>query len=360
MASISFPSSTETSNTHESQFFGDGYDPSSSFQMNPLSSHPPRTPKPSTSGPRANGYSTTYEVKVDTSEDEREADDTEQESNDSTNTDVRKEDVWREMFLTSNGRDKAFKLMQYTLRVYLLFHNAIFLRRLQRPAWETDFRKRLQSTVSGLSLSRKTLLLFNWLGPLTTIMAKQSVPFSSEQREMSKQPKQPFLHALLYAPPPVLLEFANAIADDTATFAKLGLLGKRTGEKAGRFADWCWLLSTIVGLVENALERQINYGLQSEVENRVYSQSMTGMTEKSKSRASKVDEKELAKLQKRDFWLQVTRAKLLMDLIFVTYDVFDIRKFSEPVKAFTGLAAAILSSAKLYDRHKAMLLKSIS
>jgi len=30
-----------------------------------------------------------------------------------------------------------------------------------------------------------------------------------------------------------------------------------------------------------------------------------------------VDEKELARLQKQDYWLQITRAKLLMDLIFV-------------------------------------------
>jgi len=250
------------------------------------------------------------------------------------------------------------KLIQYSLRVYLLFHKAVSFRRLARPALELEFLKRLSSTASGLSFSRKTLLLFNWLSPLTTIFAKQSVPFSSEHR--SPKTARPFLHTLLYAPPPVLLELMNAVADDVATFAKLGLLGKKTGDRAGRFADWCWMLSTIVGLVENGLERQINNGLHTEVENRLYSESMAGTTEKSKSRSSKFDEKELVKLQKKDYWLQVTRLKLIMDLIFVSYGIFRIKRAEEAVKAFTGLASAVLSSAKLYDRHKNSLQKSIS
>ena len=44
---------------------------------------------------------------------------------------------------------------------------------------------------------------------------------------------------------------------------------------------------------------------------------MTGVTAKSKPRATKIDERELSRLQKQDFWLQVSRAKLAMDLTFV-------------------------------------------
>lgn len=44
---------------------------------------------------------------------------------------------------------------------------------------------------------------------------------------------------------------------------------------------------------------------------------MTGATAKSKPTVSKIDERELSRLQKQDYWLQITRAKLLMDLIFV-------------------------------------------
>ena len=42
-----------------------------------------------------------------------------------------------------------------------------------------------------------------------------------------------------------------------------------------------------------------------------------GASAKSKPKISKVDEKELGRLRKQDYWLQVRRAKLVMDLIFV-------------------------------------------
>ena len=44
---------------------------------------------------------------------------------------------------------------------------------------------------------------------------------------------------------------------------------------------------------------------------------MTGATAKSNPRATKADERELKRLQRQDYWLRITRAKLLMDLIFV-------------------------------------------
>jgi hypothetical protein len=44
---------------------------------------------------------------------------------------------------------------------------------------------------------------------------------------------------------------------------------------------------------------------------------MTGATAKSKPKSTKLDEKELARLQKQDYWLRISRAKLVMDLIFV-------------------------------------------
>lgn len=53
------------------------------------------------------------------------------------------------------------------------------------------------------------------------------------------------------------------------------------------------------------------------VEGRLYTESMTGATAKSKPKMSKLDERELGRLQKQDYWLQVTRVKLFMDLIFV-------------------------------------------
>jgi len=113
--------------------------------------------------------------------------------------------------------------------------------------------------------------------------------------------------------------------------------------------------ATLVGLVENGVERQMIGNLQQAVESRMYTESMAGATAKSTPKASKIDEKEQARLHRQDYWLQITRAKLVMDLIFVSYDIFRLKRARESVKTITGLAAAILSSAKLYDRHKNLL-----
>jgi hypothetical protein len=96
-------------------------------------------------------------------------------------------------------------------------------------------------------------------------MAQQTVPYSSERSSEGPKPsRKPLIYAALYAPPPVLLDLVNSISDDIATCSKLGLLGKRTGERAGRFSDWCWLIGTLVGLVENGLERSVVGNLQRE------------------------------------------------------------------------------------------------
>ncbi|KAK2466355.1 hypothetical protein APHAL10511_001997 [Amanita phalloides] len=344
MASITFPSDS-------SHFYPTHFDTSASFQVNPLGSHPPRS---SANGAELTNSATTEPADVELDEQEDKVQQLEGR--------IRREDVWNEMFLTSNGRDKAFKLMQYSIRVYLLLHNAAttnrFVHKRSKLSWSAELARRLESTANGLSFTRKLLLLFNWLSPLTIITAQQSVPYSSEQSpNASKTGPKPFLHALLHTPPPVLLEFVHALADDVVTYCKLGLFGKRFGQRAERFSDWCWLLATLVGLVENGVERQMIGRLRSDVENRLYAGSMTGATAKSNPRATMNDEKELKRLQRQDYWLHMSRAKLLMDLIFVSYDLFNMQRGREPVKALSGLTAAILSSAKLYDRQKTSLTK---
>jgi hypothetical protein len=106
--------------------------------------------------------------------------------------------------------------------------------------------------------------LFNWLAPLTIILAQQSVPYSSEStpKNAVKQKARPFIHALMHTPPPVLLDLVNAIADDLYTCSRIGLVGLRMGDRAVKFSNWCWFFSTIVNLVENAMERGVMKELQ--------------------------------------------------------------------------------------------------
>jgi hypothetical protein len=115
MSSISFPHSHRNSGSHEDQFYTPEFD-SSSFQMNPLSSHPPRTPRTSIIANSSNTYSNGKyqnsnegnQEKVDVEDIEI---DEEEEKVKSTERRIKKEEVWREILLTSAGRDKAFVSM---------------------------------------------------------------------------------------------------------------------------------------------------------------------------------------------------------------------------------------------------------
>ncbi|KAL7282131.1 hypothetical protein ACG7TL_003600 [Trametes sanguinea] len=358
MSSITFPyagpnhASSSSVSMSDSQYgrFPSSYEPpadTSSFQMNPLSSHPPRTPRTSIMSNGSHVFGTEiYDTKADSEEksQEIEVEDSEEEDEKpgSARNRVRREDVWRELLKSANGRDKAFKLIQYSMKMYLLFHVAIasspIFRGQKRPPWEAELMQRLGSAIGGFSLTRKCLILFNWLPPLTSILAQHmSDPYAT-----NKGKQKPLLHTFLHAPPPVLLEFVNGLADDAATFSKLGLIGKRTGERAARLADWCWFASTLVNLVENSVERSVILDLQHQVESRLYAESMAGTTAKSNPTANKLDEKELVRLQRQDYWIQITRLKLLMDLVFVSYDVFRLKRAKGQVQTIAGLASAAL------------------
>ena len=99
--------------------------------------------------------------------------------------------------------------------------------------------------------------MFNWLEPLTSILAQHSAEDTLTGRSKGSQKKKPLLHTFLHASPPTLLELVNGISDDIATFSRIGLIGKRTGERAAYYADWCWFCSTLVNLVENGVERSV-------------------------------------------------------------------------------------------------------
>jgi hypothetical protein len=129
-----------------------------------------------------------------------------------------------------------------------------------------------------MMLHSKCLLLFEWLSPLNSILARHTASHSTgasligsgaSTRPGAKGKRataKPLLHSFLHAPPPVLLELVQAASDDVATLSKLGLLGPRTGRRAGRFADWCWFVSTLVDLVENAVERNVILAQQQQGE----------------------------------------------------------------------------------------------
>ncbi|KAF7981633.1 hypothetical protein HWV62_32724 [Athelia sp. TMB] len=139
MSAISFPhhSAGSGSGDHEEHGFypppSSSYDSSSGFQMNPLSAHPPRTPRASlVSGHShvygADIYQTPHEAEAPSTIAEEEEEEREREKVPEKVQKVRKEDIWRELLLTSTGRDKAF-VSSKSLSIVFIAHGASHLTR---------------------------------------------------------------------------------------------------------------------------------------------------------------------------------------------------------------------------------------
>lgn len=128
MSTVSFPGGASHTHSHststQEDFFGSSYNPSSSFQVNPLSHHPPRTPRTSVISAASQSYvygseiygsSTSQQEETQEKpaaaaeyEEEEVAEDVEDTVSQETAKKVKTPEVWREMLKTSSGRDKAF------------------------------------------------------------------------------------------------------------------------------------------------------------------------------------------------------------------------------------------------------------
>ncbi|KAG8917178.1 hypothetical protein FRC01_002623 [Tulasnella sp. 417] len=286
---------------------------------------------------------------------------------------VLKREVWRDILLKSTGRDKAFKLIQYSIRVYLWFHLKVIPQK-----YGAEFNKRLNSTASGLSLTRKCLILGNWLTPLIEITNPSSVPFTtsslSDSIPSKHRPKRSLLHRFIHASPPLLIDMFCSLATDVHTLFVLGLLPRSVGRKADRVATWLWFVLTLAGLVEVETDLAAVQALQTDLNNRIYDVELDpktvgrgqGKVASGKSRDAAaslaphgqpnnvdltvgVDEAEegLEKLQMQSRSLKISRWKLYMDLIFTSYLVFRIRRFEAPALALSGLASAALRQERV-------------
>ncbi|KIO34026.1 hypothetical protein M407DRAFT_166582 [Tulasnella calospora MUT 4182] len=281
---------------------------------------------------------------------------------------VLKREVWRDILLTSDGRDKAFKLIQYSIRVYLWFHLKVIPQK-----YGAEFNKRLKSTASGFALTRKCLILGNWLTPLIEITNPSSVPFTtssfSDSIPSKHRPKRSLLHRFIHASPPLLIDMFCSLASDVHTFFTLGLLPRSVGHRADRVATTLWFVLTLAGLVEVETDLAAVQALRTDLNNRIYDVELDPRTVgrgagkvgsgKSKDAAASlapqggpnnvdltvgVDEAEegLEKLTMQSRSLKLSRWKLYMDLIFTSYLVFRIRRFEAPALALSGLASAAL------------------
>ncbi|KAK8869501.1 hypothetical protein IAR55_000066 [Kwoniella newhampshirensis] len=217
-------------------------------------------------------------------------------------------EVWAKVMDTSRGRDKVLKCAQYSLRTYLYLLTLVSRLRPLSP-WFRSNHKRVKMAISGLSLTRKCLLLLNPLHPLTDLLS----PHPMSARTLLSH----------------LIDLISAISDDAYCLSRLGLVGRKTGGIADRWSNRFWLLTTIMGL----------YKLHLKTIPRLRSSATFTPPSAAEKRRSDLSEAE---------W---TNRKLLADLLFVSYDVFELNwpVLEEPMKCLTGLTAGLISTVKLYN-----------
>ncbi|OXG87296.1 hypothetical protein C349_01574 [Cryptococcus neoformans var. grubii Br795] len=142
-----------------------------------------------------------------------------------------------------------------------------------------------------------------------------------------------------------LLDLAGAIADDTVCLAKIGLLRRNLGQRAEAWANRFWLLTTLIAL----------YKLHFHTIPRIqaYQAGQYGQPRISSER--QVTRRKTEQQLKEAKW---TNRKLVADLLFVSYDIFNpnlpasIRSvLGEPLKCTTGLVSGLISLTKLYNQH---------
>ncbi|OXM81094.1 hypothetical protein C364_01468 [Cryptococcus neoformans Bt63] len=184
---------------------------------------------------------------------------------------------------------------------------------------------RLAISVASLSLVRKCLLLLNSLHPLASLLAP--TPMS---------PRTMLLH---------LIDLAGAIADDTVCLAKIGLLRRNLGQRAETWANRFWLLTTLIAL----------YKLHFHTIPRIQAYQVGQYGQPRISSERQVTRRKTEQQLKEAKW---TNRKLVADLLFVSYDIFNpnlpasIRSvLGEPLKCTTGLVSGLISLTKLYNQH---------
>lgn len=114
MSAISFPGQSSSSSPHDS-LYPLSFDSASTsgFQMNPLSAHPPRTPRTSVTSPfssHASAEKEEMEEHPNELEVELEEEEEENQEKSAAKTQVRAQEIWRDLLETSAGRDKTFVL----------------------------------------------------------------------------------------------------------------------------------------------------------------------------------------------------------------------------------------------------------
>ncbi|KAI9339175.1 hypothetical protein DFJ73DRAFT_569960 [Zopfochytrium polystomum] len=309
--------------------------------------------------------------------------------------------VIRRILILNDGRDKILKVLQYSAKLALYLNIvdrlvALYLPRLRRaapsltfspsptekaidgtplliaalrpdPAADAvrDHRARLEKLASHFSLARKTVRLFHALEPTQSLHDLLLLAAASPSPLWFFAGSRDRLIELVAC----LVGIANDAADDLICWSKMGVLGPAWAKAMTPVADRLWFASIFIDARDVVRDRAVARRKLAALRGRVaVLEKMEWAAGSSKASAAlDADAAADAKRELKDLYVQrdlllvklrvfnISMAKLLMDFVFCSIDVFDLNaklKLSDGFQIYSGLAAALLGSWKLFIKCK--------
>ncbi|GAA97813.1 uncharacterized protein L969DRAFT_96190 [Mixia osmundae IAM 14324] len=272
---------------------------------------------------------------------------------------------------TSEGRERLMRAVQYSLRLYIWLVTRRRPARATKASLQGSRTARLLFAVSVLSTTRKVLALFEFLRPLAELRKHAESPAppltplaTTTSVRMTPDSQGPFALRLAET----WLSLLLSVFDDVECFGRLGLLARPYSDRAARLADVAWLGLSVLGLWQVQGERGETWRrgrlirrqmIDGEVEARASMEQAAADGDLDDELRFELERFELERIRRsramlrnlrdRLSWLWWERARLLGDLVFAFYEVFELQSGSEGIRALSGCLSSWIGARQVWS-----------
>lgn len=207
--------------------------------------------------------------------------------------------ILQKILVTTDGKDKLLKIAQYFSKAYLLAKEY----------------KTLNTFVAQISLARKVIRLGHGVGGLVDL-----VDYFTSKSSSSLD----FLN--------ITIGIANDFVDDFICMGKIGVVqNKPLMKQMSVLSDRLWYATIYIDMHDN------------------YNNIIKAELKLIEAQSTKSQDGKLVESKMKLWMLKVSRAKLIVDWIFCTYDVFSFEDRGIPghVQVISGLIASVLGTYKI-------------
>ncbi len=260
--------------------------------------------------------------------------------------------ILNKLTLSADGKDKALKIIQYSIKLYLWLHTV--------SSSNSHSSKKLTNVAKQLSLTRRVIRLGHWLTAMETLHTLVLSSLANRARILKSLQEN---KATLFLIGQTWISIWNDICDDIICLAKINLIPAEYSDYYTPISDRLWFVSIFFDLEENlsalaGLQDSRTKVIRSAIHPASPSTQSPGSPQKTQPYTSTVlskldvsEQGKVAALDKKIAMTHLTIGKLLFDLMFCSYDVFQWNAYiPEGFQSIAGLLSATLSTIKMYQK----------